>query len=369
MANRRFFLVTWNMENTLGENAELQHIAGLVANYNADVVVAGLQEAKNGSATLGRLGNQLAGFSRAHREKMTGMTKGTFNNQAIAVFVRTADVANFELVNHDSHKAGLEGKGGLCALVQYHGVRAAFTTSHLDSKVAQKRIDQINNLRDTVQRMNLDANTRFKQQELSAGRGIPQYRHLGVDFVMGDLNYRIRMDHIQTQRVVKKKLLKTKVKEMYDQQTLRALFQDIIDPITRTAMLQQYDTLTGTSYQAAAAQFSGYSFPHPMSRNGGVSLPTYKRDRTIGVGNPCVVFNANLNNNPNDNNQIQMCEACYSGVQYNQARQEIDMGWLDRIGYKLHTGLIQVVTAPVYDIPECYSGDHAPVCMEATIND
>ncbi len=124
--------------------------------------------------------------------------------------------------------------------------------------------------------------------------------------------------------------------------------------------------MTGTkyNYQARDHFSQGYVFPLPTREaNGEVSLPTYKRDINCQA---CVTLNNQLGGA--EDQLLPLCRQCYSGLDYNQARGEVDMGWLDRVGYRIiNSGMVSVVSEEVHDIPEALAGDHAPVYMLITL--
>jgi endonuclease/exonuclease/phosphatase family metal-dependent hydrolase len=357
----KIWLCTWNLENAYGDDDELVLLARKALDFDPDIVVFGLQESGIYclKSTITRFGAKLGYGEATSKDRMVGMTKGTLNSQRIGVFAKNPLYVNVATVGY--HKAGAEGKGGVSVVIDHLGYRIAVATAHLDSKKEEKRRAQVEKIHRKMTSLNVKANNKLTNPYDGKADDPIDYT-----FFMGDLNFRMDLyDWQPLSSKTKKPLIgKAKTEMFYTKDEMDEIFRGLLDPHTRADWFDRYDTLTGTN--RSAAYFSNYTFPRPTrEEDGTTSLPTYKR--AIGKNCKALLLNQRLGvlADHTVTGLIQLFREGYPGVNYNTKRQELDMGWLDRIGYCCHKG--NAMVNGFHDAWQCYSGDHCPVYMKVTL--
>jgi endonuclease/exonuclease/phosphatase family metal-dependent hydrolase len=289
-------------------------------NTAPDIIVVGLQEADVNSsfqrqfvserlAKSNRLGPNYEHIASAYT---IGITKGKKNYLQLGVLFNRN--SNYTIRNRrngsyrDPERLGLEGKGGvfvdfLCTQTNQlnNQFRLGFINAHLNSRSNNRRNREITEILREFTNASNQAQANTINNRLN--------NNFDVVFFMGDLNYRLQSN------------------QQVNQQTTVNLMSNLISNQLGRNILGQLDTLPNSDL------VNPYGFTFPQAHH---LLPTYKKyyqDRT--ANNPCNLL-------VTQGNQVNNIEGCYfhglqstNTVPYNQQRMAFEIGWLDRIGYKI----------------------------------
>jgi endonuclease/exonuclease/phosphatase family metal-dependent hydrolase len=324
----RIWLGTWNVEQQFPDQSMLDSWFNTGRKLNPDLLAFGFQEAdRNGTFTV-------SGYQPIREVTVNGRTKAHKNRQLLIVFQRN----NWnEVVPAKVHagqwrkdlstpKKKLKfwaeyGKGAAVVTllsVEGSGCMYAICSAHLDSKSSPERINQINQI--------------LNQAKTTAGME-PE-----VLFFMGDLNYRLNA--------------KPPI------QAKQTTADNMIDAIAKNRpALLKLDSFNPQDFPA------GFVFPDPCDGipKSAPYLPTYKR---IYAGPAGVTARAAAGKLPS-RDAVRDCFALKvknNIVQVGERAGQYDLGWLDRIGYKVsssHSG--QVTHLCSGSCPDLVLSDHTPV--------
>lgn len=395
MPSRKIWIASWNCENQAPSDDLLNNhfIKKEFTDNNwgddgdrramPDVIIIALQEAKphnkkyvgerlvdilpketaskdsHGNTTTAPIYKELTKLSQS------GFTKGTTNYMQISCLVKRHMASAYTNVTTTSYKDGIEGKGGVCISFTTEGARFGFAGCHLDSKKASNRNDQI---RKVMKRLSGSP----KGDHASVGdinQALDANYH--AVFMTGDLNYRLRPSQDITLD--------------WDPWDLADL---IADPARRDE-LWALDTLNDTMFIDTKAKDEdkallggqrlvnkptdspagfGFIFPKPAP----LFLPSYKIDyKTDDAQNPWLRINS-------QNAGVQDVADCYfkrkhkGEVLYDAKSSRpglFELGWLDRVGYRLRPNNPPTVTVDEFKNFEGFKlADHAPVMMKLTVS-
>jgi endonuclease/exonuclease/phosphatase family metal-dependent hydrolase len=331
----KIWLGSWNVEQQFPDNSMISKwVLQSGGGQTAHVIALGFQEATR----AGRI-NALPGYSQVAGVTVEGRTHNTKNCQNLFVFVRTAehskgvglrDQAKLDTAGVASSSTTTMlpikeyGKGGAVAMVHYtprsggKPWRIAIFTAHLDSKKTETRQGQITTLLNLVQDVNYD-----------------------VAFLMGDLNYRVNSNTLM--------------------------------PISAASMADLIGYQRLTLYAQDSFNVNdfggGWTFPDPCdgAPNRPLYLPTYKRHYKGEKGNAA-------RNAVGQLPAPDAVRACFNidsdkkGMVEESGRAgQFDLGWLDRIGYKVNNRSLIVNQVKCGSCADLVLSDHTPVYSMFTI--
>jgi endonuclease/exonuclease/phosphatase family metal-dependent hydrolase len=354
IAGKRFWLGTWNCENQAPDPNT--NLATFVTNpVNAagangpDIIFLGFQEVDThmfefpherlAKAKGGRLGAQYT-IPQGGSLSAKGMTKGTINNQALGMLVKTgANVTNIQS-GYFTHRGG---KGGLYLTFEYETKKFGVASAHLESKGQQHQDTEITEI--------------FKKM---TNGNISTLANFHAVFIMGDLNYRC-VGNPNTgpsiQRVADPasglQVHAYTAQNEVIPNTMRGedLAATILSPVGRTNLLRGDQIL-----QSPLVTAYHFTFPVPQSGGNNPSFPTYKREYKAKPAVGAFIANRNV--------RTAMTAYCLKEGPIETSPERgnaYDIGWLDRIGYK-------ALAAPAHcTVEDCESvnlSDHTPVMMK-----
>jgi endonuclease/exonuclease/phosphatase family metal-dependent hydrolase len=340
----KIWLASWNCENQAPTDEMLEQfiIPDLEDTDDADLpdlIVIALQEAMGKDSVAQRLGQLLTNYEikKDAIQDAIGATKSTFNYQQLAVLCRRSipigDIKGGNATN-------VEGKGGCYVSFNYpignnqsiKYVKLGFIGAHLDSKKEDARNRQIDGLLRSI-----NPAPYKNEKEITEEFFMSDFD--GV-FFMGDLNYRlIEEDEIKKDAAKNPDYF---IPRMMTPSGLRELLT--MDSIRKSPLIERHK----------------FIFPDPEIP----FLPTYKRNYEEKENNPCSLLaraiplykehgyelhekhngpivdenekhkvDEKINSNISD--LMQKCYFSKPNKLYSSDRQAYDLGWLDRVGYKL----------------------------------
>lgn len=287
-----------------------------------------------------------------NRQLLLAYARDGYNDQLgrprVSLYSNTESRTDIKSWKKNLLPAGEYGKGGSVVVLtvkREKNTGASFYTaialisSHLDSKSAPKRSQQIQDL------------------ETAANNAAGGQFDLG--FFFGDLNYRLKVGGVVPANQVTPTEFATIIRERRQQLYLR----DGLD----IAM-------------GAGTDFQGWTFPRPVSGNRDSNvliLPTYKREYKGNGGQRARAVAAQMARNPPPLTAIEKCyefsvhknpiigwSRPFAGnVKECEAPRagHYDIGWLDRIGYKVQAPTIHVTRFYSGALPDVVLSDHTCV--------
>jgi hypothetical protein len=332
-------LLTWNCGNAVPSEDTISKLQYKLFPSDKkedwpDLIVIGLQEACREGAKFGVIGGHSlteslcknSPYVKILSHSMIGLTKPgqeNPNTQHLGIMCRSKDIN----VKVGSEKTSLSGKGGIFGICTYKSLNITAITAHLDSNSDIKRNSQVNNIMNKAKPTNLTHCT----------------------FFMGDLNYRIQIDKLT--RIGISPYTDSFVKALFSPNELKKLWK------------------TSHLNESSLVKTHGFIFPIPQK----IFLPTYKypepdkgaaliRSREV-LAEAC----ENMDSNTDIHFIHQAIRNCLLDNKKDKGRGELEMGWLDQIGYIIKNSHIDILEYT--SMPNIMQSDHLPVIMKANITE
>ncbi len=344
-------LFTWNCGNQIVSNEDILIIIEKILNIKfniPEIIIVGIQEArgvrpdKNNSMTvrikkeLNKKLNSIETYEIASIEYLTGMTKlnEPINHQELGIIYKSGRNLEKIVVKNKKVRQSLSGKGGIISTMKVKNIKISLITAHLDSFSAKIREQQIEDLLKN-------------EYEFSNGKG--SMGGSDIIFFMGDLNYRLRARVLASLGI--------------NPECSFSLANALSHPRMRT-----YLFVADTLLESNLIYKYKFEFPRPSHNN--IFLPTYKRfyrsEELLDTFLPFIDYSC-------DYKMLKILQMSFFNNQQklllNHKRQdEIDLGWLDRIGFLIKTSKVKNIRMNSFeDIAKVKASDHIPILMKNVI--
>ncbi|BBH51670.1 hypothetical protein [Fluviispira sanaruensis] len=332
-------LMTWNCGNSVPSEDTIAKLRYKLFPHDnnrewPDLIVIGLQEASRKGAIFGAIGGHSlteslcrnSPYSKILSHSMIGLTKPGKeypNTQHLGILCRSRGIN----VKSGNIRTSLSGKGGIFGSFTYKNINITAITAHLDANCDIKRDKHVNDIMSKINPTNLTHCT----------------------FFMGDLNYRIHID----------KLIRIGINP-YTDSFVKALFSP-----------NELKSLWKSSYLNQSSLVKKHGFIFPISQK--IFLPTYKYPEpnkgAALIRSREVLAEASENKNSKTDIRFiyQAIRNCLLDNKKNKRRNELEMGWLDQIGYILKNSDINILEYT--SMPNIMQSDHLPVIMKAIVTE
>lgn len=344
-------LLTWNCGNQIVSNEDILIIIEKILNISSrspELIAIGIQEArgarpdKNNSITvrikkeLNKKLSNIASYEIASIEYISGMTKlnEAINHQELGVIYQKDISLEKIIVRNKKVRQSISGKGGIISTFKFKDINISLITAHLDSFSPKIREQQI----DDLLKKEYELNNENNKTESS-----------DVIFFMGDLNYRLRARVLSSLGI--------------NPECSFSLANALSHPRLRT-----YLFVADTLLESNLIYKYKFEFPKPCFNN--IFLPTYKRffrsEELLDTFHPFIDYSS-------DYKMLKILQMSFFNNQArlqlsHKRRDEIDLGWLDRIGFLIKTSKVRNIKMNSFeDISRVKASDHIPVLMKNVI--